>query len=180
MRSNFKIALLLIMIIVASCQSKPSQNPKDYSDSLLVLNNATNIFYAKVNQTDQVSYNLKADYPATEVINTILKNAEGKGWIPLKEDFLNPELPTSFVRGWSDYEDVSRKPNTKVHSWQTDWQNKNNDVLIIGLKYCYPLNSQPDMSSMTVNVIYIPAKLADTMKKASLEMLNKYNKPQAK
>ncbi len=177
---KLSFSLALLAILISSCQTKANQDPKNYSESLIVLAGATNISYAKVDNTDQVTYNLKAAYPAPEFIDQLLKKTNDMGWTPLKEDFLNPGLPTSIVRGWSDYEDASRKPNTKVHSWQTDWQNKNGDVLIYGLKYRYPLNSQPDMSSMNVFAIYIPAKLAETMKKASVEMLNKYNKPQTK
>jgi hypothetical protein len=177
---NIFFTSVLLAVIISGCQTKASQDPKNYSGSLIVLPGALNINYAKVNNTDQVTYNLKVAYPAPEVISQLLKKTSDMGWSPLKEDFLNPGLPTSIVRGWSDYEDASRKPNTKVHSWQTDWQNKNGDVLIYGLKYRYPLNSQPDMSSMNVVAIYIPVKLAETMKKASLEMLDKYNKPQTK
>ena len=177
---KFFFSFAFLAVIISSCQMTSNQDPKNYSGSLIVLSGATNINYAKVNDTDQVTYNLKAAFPAPEVIDQLLKKTSDMGWTPLKEDFMNPGLPTSIVRGWSDYEDASKKPNTKVHSWQTDWQNKNGDVLIFGLKYRYPLNSQPDMSSMNVVAIYIPAKLAETMKKASLEMLNKYNKPQAK
>lgn len=171
----FSIALLLVVIIYG-CQTKSSQDPKKYSESLIILSGATNIDYAKVNKTDQVTFNLKADYPAAGIIDQLLKGTSDMGWTPLKEDFLNPGLPTSIVRGWSYYEDASRKPYTKVHSWQTDWQNKNGDVLIYRLRYRYPLNSQPEMSSMSVIAIYIPAPLAETMK-VSLETLNKNNKP---
>ena len=177
---NLSFSLALLAVLVSGCQTKANQDPKNYSESLIVLSGATNINYAKVNNTDQVTYNLRAAYPAPEVTDQLLKKTNDMGWTPLKEDFMNPGLPTSIVRGWSDYEDASRKPNTKVYSWQTDWQNKNGDVLIYGLKYRYPLNSQPDMLSLNVVAIYIPAKLAETMKKASLEMLHKYNKPQAK
>jgi hypothetical protein len=178
MKKLFCLSALLLIAFFCGCQAKPSQNPKDYSSSLIVLPGASSINYARVNKTDQVTYNLKAEYPATEIINQLLKKTADAGWSPLKEDFLNPGLPTSVVRGWSDYEDMSKKPNTKVHSWQTDWQNISGDVLIYGFKYRYPINTQPDMSSMAVVAIYIPADIAQAMKKASLEMLNKYNKPE--
>ncbi len=165
------IFIVLIVVTLLGCQTKSIQDPKNYSDSLIVLSGATNINYAKVNKTDQVTYNLKADYPAAEIINQLLKKLGNMGWTPLNEDFLNPGLPTSFVRGWSDYEDISKKPNMKVHSWLSDWQNRNGDVLVYGLRYQYPINAQPDMSSMNIVAIFIPVDVA----KAALEYLRNSN-----
>lgn len=169
------ISFLLIAFVCSGCKTQSSQNPKDYSDSLVVLSGAININYGKVNRTDQVWYNLKADYPATAVINQLLKTIEDKGWSPLKEDFMNPGMITSFVSGWSKYEDLSKQPNTIAHTWNSDWQNKNGDILKYVLGYRYPIKAQPDMSSLSVVAIYIPADLAKAMKQASLEMYKKYN-----
>jgi len=173
---SYLIFLLLSVVIFFGCQTKSSQNPKDYSDSLVLLPTAANIYYGKVNNTDQVWYTLKADYPATAVINELQKKIDDKGWSTLKEDYLNPGLPTSAVRGWTKFEDVSKQPNTVVHSWNSDWQNKNGDVLRYHLNYRYPINSQPDMTSLTVVAIYVPSEIAKAIRQASLDMLKKSNK----
>jgi hypothetical protein len=178
MKTFSRIIFLFLLVILFSCQAKSSQNPKDYSDSLLVLPGATNILYAKANQCDQVTYNLSIDYPAPSVTDQLLKTLSDKGWSPLKEDYLNPGLPTSFVRGWSSYEDMTKKPTSIVYSWKTDWQNAKGDVLVYAMKYSYPANSKPDKSNLGVAVIFVEAKIAQEMKRASLEILSKSNKKQ--
>lgn len=129
-----------------------------------------------MNNTDQVWYTLQAEHPAAAVISELQKKIDDKGWSTLKEDYLNPGLPTSAVHGWTKFEDVSKQPNTMVHSWSSDWQNKKGDVLRYHLNYRYPINTQPDMSSLTVVAIYIPADVAQAIRQASLDTLRKYNK----
>jgi hypothetical protein len=170
------VFVLLIAVVLLDCQTKSSQNPKDHSDSLIVLPGASNISYAKVNNAEQVWYTFKVEYPSSGAITGLQKKIDDKGWVTLKEDYLNPGLPTSAVRGWSKFEDVSKKPNNVVHSWNTDWQNKKGDVLRYHLNYRFPINGQPDMSSLTVVGIYVPAELAQAMRKASLDALKKYNR----
>ena len=126
--------IFLLLMVAVSFGCKSSQNPKDYSDSLVVLPGARNINYGKVNKTDQIWYTIKVDYPATAVISTLLKQLSDKGWSPLKEDYLNPGLPTSIVRGWTQFEDGTKQPNDIVHSWSSDWQNTKGDVLMYILK----------------------------------------------
>jgi hypothetical protein len=177
MKKHSRLVFLLLAIVVfIGCQTKSSQNPKDYSDSLIVLPGASNISYGKVNNTDQVWYTLKVEHPASDVINGLQKKIDDQGWMALKEDYLNPGMPTSAVRGWSKFDDVSKQPHTVVHSWNSDWQNKKGDVLRYHLNYRHPINEQPDMSSLTVVAIYVPADVALAIRQASLDMLKKYNK----
>ncbi len=179
-KSSFYISVALLLVVLYGCHAKSSQNPKGYSDSLIVLSGASNISYAKIGNTDQVMYTVKVEYPALDFINELRSKIDGKGWSPLKEDFMNPGIPTSIERGWTEFEDASKQPNTEVHAWVSDWQNKKGDVLQYHLTYRYPIKSQPDMSSLKVVGIYFPSDTAAALKKASIEMLNKYNKPQTK
>lgn len=176
MKGYSQYIFILTVILFVGCQNKSSQNPKDYSDSLIIYPDATNVFHAKVNQTEQVTYNLKVSYPASEVINVISKNIEGNGWVPLKESFLNLGIPTSFVRGWTIFEDGAKQPNVVVHSWHSDWKNKNEDIPEYILSYSYPVNTQPDLSSLSVVAIFIPSDTATAMEKASLEILRQYKR----
>ncbi len=176
MKTFSRLIFLFLPVILFSCQAKSSQNPKDYSESLIVLPGASSISYEKVKNTDQVWYTLKVEYPAAEVINDLQKKINDKGWSSLKEDYLNPGIPTSAMRGWTKFDDVSKQPNTVVHSWNSDWQNKRGDILRYHLNYRYPINTQPDMTSLTVVAIYVPADVAKAIRQASLDMLKKYNK----
>jgi hypothetical protein len=63
MKSHSQYLSIPILILFVGCQNKSSQNPREYSDALIVYPGATNIYYAKVNQseasqTDQVTYML--------------------------------------------------------------------------------------------------------------------------
>ncbi len=155
------VAVLIVVNLFLSCSGKKSssQNPRDYSDALIILPNATNVHYTKLQGTDQVVYNLKVNYPATDIINNILKQLHLKGWQPLKEDFLNPGLPTSYIRGWTNFVDATKNPQREVYLWMSDWKNNKSDIVRYSFKYEYPINGPKNLSSLQVIVIYTPASI---------------------
>ena len=89
--------------MVISCTEKSSQFASDYSDSLIILKNASNVKYTKLNGTDQVLYKLIKKYPAKDTISELNNRLNLKGWQPLKRYWLDPEIPTSHERGWTNY-----------------------------------------------------------------------------
>ena len=50
MKNHFRL-IFLLLIVVVSLGCKSSQNPKNYSDSLIVLPGALNISYDKISET---------------------------------------------------------------------------------------------------------------------------------
>jgi hypothetical protein len=85
----------------------------------------------------------------------------------LKEDWLNPGLPSSHVRGWTYYEDETKKPATSVRAWGAEWENGAHDILTYLLEYrCLEnaCSSTLDLRDMRVVAIYIPADLAERTK----------------
>jgi hypothetical protein len=108
--------LLTPLILSLSAMSGANdQDPAAYSDALVVASGAEDVRYVKYEGTDQISYRLQADYPAHHVIETISQSLKDKGWEPLKEDFLNPGLPSSHVEGWTNFTDATRSPERFVH-----------------------------------------------------------------
>lgn len=136
--------------------------------SLVIVGGAKNVKQSKLaGPREQLSYSIQAEYPANRVLETIKRTLKELGWTPLAEDFLNPGLPSSHVRGWDYYEDQTTHPNTSVRVWQADWQNTQHEVVTYRLEYRCPENlcaSTRDLRDLHVIAIYIPAKLADRMK----------------
>ncbi len=156
--------IFILLIALVSCSEKSSQLSSDYSHSLINLKNASNVQYKKLDGIDQVTYKIIKKYPATETINELNKRLKDRGWKPLERDWLNPEIPTSHVRGWTNYVDGTENPNLEVHSWSSDWINDQEDILIFNLKYRYPVKTVSNMLDLNVNAIYVPEKLAKATK----------------
>jgi hypothetical protein len=101
------------------------------------------------------------------VLRTISTRLEQAGWQPLKEDWLNPGLPTSHVRGWVYFEDSTTQPSTSVRGWNGDWKNSAHDILTYMLEYRCPGNlcsSTRDLRDLRVIAIHIPADLAEQIR----------------
>ncbi|MCP3933607.1 MAG: hypothetical protein GY705_31455 [Bacteroidetes bacterium] len=154
------IILFCILFSVLGCGEKESQSASEYSDSLIIIENASNLKYNKLQGTDQVLYKLIAQYPATEVISELNCRLKTKGWKPLKIDWLNPDIPTSHERGWTNFIDGTKNPNLEVHVWNSDWTNKDEDILMFDLRYSYPENTKSEMLDLQVIGIYIPSSIA--------------------
>ena len=165
-----------IFIFLISCSKNSSQSATDYSDALIILKGASEVQYHKSYGQDQISYKILNKYPAQDTITELNTRLEAKGWKPLKIDWLNPDIPTSHVRGWGFYIDGTTNPELNVHSWQSDWKNENEDILTYALRYSYPSNGKPNMMELSVIGLYIPHKLA----KKSLEQIQRYRKQNEK
>lgn len=168
MYSANKLRLLFLFILLILSLSEMSgandQDPAAYSDALVVASGAEDVRYMKYEGTDQISYRLQVDYPAHNVIETISQSLKDKGWEPLKEDFLNPGLPSSHVRGWTNFTDATRSPERRVHQWLAQWENDQQDIVCYGLRYEYPQDETPNLKSLHVHGIFVPAPLAKEMR----------------
>lgn len=128
---------------------------------------ATKIGHSIFQGKDQFWYSVQAPYPADDVLKLITGRLKGMGWVALKEDWLNPGLPSSHIRGWNYYEDQTTYPTTSVRVWGADWENRAHDILSYQLEYRCPDNlcaSTAGLDDLRVIAIYIPAKLAKQIK----------------
>jgi len=136
-------------------------------DFFVVVSGATEVQHSIFQGKDQITYRLQVPYPAADVLRTINTRLNQTGWQPLKEDWLNPGLPTSHVRGWFYFEDLTTKPSTSVRGWNGDWKNSAHDVLTYTLEYRCPgdlCSSTRDLRDLRVVAIHIPADLAEQIK----------------
>lgn len=168
-RIRFACFVVLFFTCICSCQQTPNGDSKT-SSFFVVVPGATGVEQSIFQGKDQIIYHVQSEYPADEVLSAIRARLKKLGWEPLKEDWLNPGLPSSHIRGWTYYEDETTKPATSVRAWHADWENKTHDILTYSLDYTCPDNqcsSTLNLRNLRVFAIRIPADLA-TLMKASL------------
>jgi len=131
-----------------------------HPDSLITVQWATKPIY-----TDQprggtaLTYTVPESYPADDAITFIREALRKKGWKPLKEDFMNPGLPTSESRGWDQFDDATHQPPTHVYQWMGDWENNAHDITRYSFEYF------SNLRVLHVAALYIPADTAAQMKR---------------
>ncbi len=166
-RIRFTCFVLLSLTCICSwCQQSPNGDGKTPS-FFVVVPGATRVKQSIFQGKDQIIYHLQSEYPADDVLRTISVRLKNLGWEPLKEDWLNPGLPSSHVRGWTYFEDETTKPATSVRAWNADWENGAHDILTYILEYRCPGNlcsSTFDLHDLQLIAIRIPAGLAKQMK----------------
>lgn len=162
---------LIFLIIVFGISHVNAENDKslNFSDALIVLPAAQNVRHVKFEGTDQLSYKLIVDYPADKIIRAISENLESKGWDAMEEDYLNPGLPSSHVKGWTSFIDATKQPERCVHQWLAQWENKRHDIAWYAFRYEYPKDKSPDMKTLYVYSVFIPAPLVKAAKEHLLQ-----------
>lgn len=160
-------ALLFLTCICSWCQQSPNGDGRATASFFVVVPGASGVKQSTFQGQDQIIYHIQSEYPADDVLNTIRVHLKKLGWEPLKEDWLNPGLPSSHIRGWTYYEDETTKPATSVRAWGAQWENGAHDILEYGLEYRCPGNlcsSTYDLRDLRVIAIHIPADLAKRIK----------------
>jgi len=143
--------------------------PRDYPDALISLPGAKDVRYYQLGGTFHLEYDIVCKYPAMEVIKTISDKLAENAWKPLREDYLNPGLPSSHVTGWTSFGDISVKPEREIHQWLANWENEKGEVITYGLIYQYERGKAKDLDNLEVIVIFAPAKIAKQMREWALE-----------
>jgi len=156
------------------------KKPPNYPDALILLPNASEIRYYELAGTYQLTYRVSVEYPAKPAIAAISEELKRLNWAPLGEDYLNPGLSSSHVRGWTSFEDATKKPRQTVHQWLADWENQTGEVVTYGFRYQYESGKTEDLRHLTVIAIFIPAPLAKQTREQALEFTKKHNAEKAK
>jgi hypothetical protein len=110
-----------------------------------------------------VAYAVTVPHPATNVIQQVSSRLAALGWKPRKDDWLNPGLPSSHVRGWTDFGDRTRTPAQHVHQWKAQWQDQSGNIVDYSLNYTYPMSGPPNLNSLWVNASWYPASGVEIM-----------------
>jgi hypothetical protein len=175
--------LLLSLVAIGyfgGCDKSFDRKPKNYSYALILSPNATEVKYYELGGSFQLTYKTVNEYPVADLIATISNRLKQDNWQPLKEDYLNPGLSSSHVRGWTSFEDGTRKPPQIVHQWLADWENQAGEVVRYVFQYRYEIGKPKDVEHLTVTDIFMPAPLAKQTREEALEFTKNHNAGQAK
>jgi hypothetical protein len=168
------LALFISLTLITACNRVESKKIRNPSAALVVAGEAKDVTYGTNNGADLVSYNLKVAFPASEVIQEINSKLAQQGYKPLKESFLNPGIPSSMERGWSEYVDATKTPKKTVHQWNNDWSNSAGEIVSHMLRYEYPEGKEKNLTDLKVYAIHMQGALANDMKTQGEVLTRKY------
>jgi len=167
-RTGRAALLLAFGCAVASVCYGQAGGSTQHSDSLVIVSGAKDPRYlAHSDGRQQLIYTCEVEYPAEEIVASISRELRKKHWKPLKEDFLNPGLPSSNVRGWVSFEDGTTHTAEYVHEWMADWENAAHDIVMYDLEYRSADTSTRDLRALQVIALYVPARTVIEMKRAT-------------
>lgn len=149
------LALLSCQLVCPGC-GRGYRNSLAHPEALVVCPDATRIAYTRSKGIDQLSYQVAIEYPADAVLSSISEQLKDKEFRALAEDYWNPGLQSSQVRGWTQFIDATVSPEARVDQWLGEWQNRVGDVVWYSLQYRYPPG---DRHTLTVQAGFIPASL---------------------
>jgi hypothetical protein len=121
---------------------------------------ATSIRFETRGSIDLLSYHVSSKFPATQVIDWISDKLQKTGWEPLKYDFLNPNLPSSHVTGWTYFLHGIKDPTVCVHQWLGDWKDASGNIVRYGFRYKQVGCSTLALTDLEVDGWYTPADVA--------------------
>jgi hypothetical protein len=147
MKSDFGVALLGVFIPILMFQTACGGDPRP--EVLFAPPGASGFESSTVGGHEQIRFAHTERYPAVNLINTLNTEIEALGWTQRDLSYLNPDLPTSHVRGWTQFVDVSGDEELSVHQWMGEWENGSGDVVVYVLRYSYPRNGDPDLDNLT-------------------------------
>jgi len=153
--------LILTLAPFALCQ-KPNGREVQ-REWMVIVPHALHIQRRKLDSGIQLTYQMRASYPAQNVLHAIITRLNALGWKPLRHDFLNPGLLSSYVRGWLYYEDHATQPYTSVRVWQADWQDAEQEVVTYRLEYRCAENecsSTANLVDLQLVGLHVPAGTA--------------------
>jgi len=160
-----KLTFLLLSVaicggLLTGCRRPLEQNQPVRPDALILHPRAKDIQFLKREGTDQVTYRVDGKFPASGVIGWISYQLEEKGWEPLTYDYLNPDLPSSHVQGWTQFEDATKSSVYIVRQWLAEWRDGSENIARYAFRYTYPKDGPPNLTVLEVSAVYIPAPLA--------------------
>jgi len=182
MISQRSIGFLLVVVVCGglswSCQQSVDSNPSEYSDALVVYPRAKDIKFSKYEGTDQLNYRVDEKFPASGVIGLISYKLEEKGWEPVTNDYFNPGLPSSHVKGWTEFVDATKPSEQIVHQWLADWKDRSENIVRYAFHYRSPKGGNPNLADLNVTAVYIPAPQAKQNLEAARKFMDELNQKQ--
>lgn len=138
------------------------------SRGLILLAGASDVVYNDTldqtgqTESEQLSYQLDAPFPAADVICSLAEQLVAAGWQPLREDDSRRGVLSSFVEGWQVQ--VTRAQSSKpvhVDRWHAEWVNASGDYLFFTATYRYPEAGPANRDRLQISAIRTPAGSTD-------------------
>ncbi len=154
------IAVVLLSLWAVTGVPVSASDPEE----LITPPGATDVRSKDVGSTRQLYCNLDVPYPASSIIDFLNQELAARGWAPMEMGFLNPDIPTSHVRGWATFDDATGDAVKVVHQWWGDWSNADGAVITYVLRYAYPESGESDLEGLTLVGVYTPPERAELIK----------------
>ena len=167
----------LLRFVIASAvlgtacnQERDSANLAGLPPQLVVMPGAERVKpVIRPDGTWQVSYDVTMAFPAAALFDAIKSTLPPDKWEPLANDMLNPDIPSSHKRGWTDFIDGTKNPNTDVRLWMAEWRDCEGNIVWYALRYDSRSRrnstgpAEPDNDHLSVNAAWYPALIARKM-----------------
>jgi hypothetical protein len=160
------------LAVLAACVGGATQSAEKQPIELIVYEGATSVRrVARGDGRYELTYNLQAEFPAEHVVMQIRATLSDARWQPLDYDWLNPGNPSGYSRGWSDFIDGTKTPNTVVHVWSAEWKDRTGALVIYSLRYDSAVppggftRPSPDNHVLKVRALFFPSAIVTGMRK---------------
>lgn len=163
MRTRCVVAASLLILLLTGCGPSAEQQVRR-NRAFYLAPGAHRFWFSSRKGLTQVSYLAPEPYPAGRFLRNLKLRLTKAGWKPLNEDFLNPGIPSSNVRGWTDFRDATRKPEEEVRQWAADWE-RNGEIVTYFLHYRWPEGSEQQLGEMIVSACHRSHDQAQRTKK---------------
>jgi hypothetical protein len=166
--ARMRIISLLAVVLALSCAKVGEVPSSQLPPYLRPLPGAKNIDARWLGPEAGIAYSLAACYPATAELRLIAERISPM-WTPRTEDYLNPGIPTSQVRGWTRYYDARKNHGEWVHHWAGQWQEPHGDILSYNLVYRSPGGWDVEPEKPATCDVFITAQVVSAEKVRELQ-----------
>jgi len=167
------------LMALSACARSHDVPARTLPPELAVPAGATSVVARREGDMAAVDYEIAAPYPAEQFLMQIEGRLRAIGWQAMDRDLLNPTIPTSNVRGWTNFVDPRKSPHLAIHQWSGDWRNQRGDVVSYSLRYSSPAGDSlsappdPDNSRLHVTAFLFPAWQAEQLKARAAALQNR-------
>jgi hypothetical protein len=161
--SKFPSRALLILCIVTYAGLYNGRHRVEADErpaALLSYPNATDEQFDDRESVYRLSYHVRTNFPAWPVIQSISNTLQKAGWQPLKNNFLNPDTPSSQVDGWKEFLDATALPPLCVRQWLGDWKDASGNIVTYGFRYAQKCDTT-SLTDLEVTAWYTPEIVAE-------------------
>ena len=153
------ISMVLFSMSVLSCSKQKkcsSTQPEEFPEYFRPPNGAKDISYDTSQAPDIILlyYRMKDSYPANRTLTYAASLLEDGGFKRLDYDLLNPDIPSSHIRGWDHIGDHSISPPVDIRLWSENWVNSKDEVVSTNFEYRYPQSGPKDLDNLQVTLFF--------------------------